>query len=114
MSTFLYNAMSPFWDRLAGPSSGRTLFLAGSIVLAAAAVILALVWKLSRYLLLLLAAMCYPYGIQLAFVATGGTTDLLGSPTPAHLTALYLPLVLFTAGVVLAAVTPHPSRLQPS
>jgi hypothetical protein len=114
LSTFLYNAMSPFWDRLAGPPSGKTLYLAGSVVLAAAAVVLALVWKLSRYLLLLLAAMCYPYAIQLAFVATGGNTDLLGSPTPAHLTALYLPLVLFTFGVVLAAVTPRPSRLQPS
>ncbi len=114
LSTFLYNTMSPFWRRLAGPSSGMTLCLAGSIVLAAAVVVLALIWKLSRYLLLLLAAMCYPYAIQLAFVSTGGTTDLLGNPTPAHLTALYLPLVLFAFGVVLAAVTPHPSRLQPS
>ncbi len=114
VSAFLYHAMSPFWPGQAGRSSEVTLYLAGSIVLAAAAVVLALVWKLSRYLLLLLAAMCYPYAIQLAFVATGGNTDLLGNPTPAHLTALYLPLVLFAVGVVLAAVRPHPSRLQPS
>jgi len=41
-------------------------------------------------------------------------TDLLGNPTPAHLTALYLPLVLFALGAVLAAVAPRRSRLQPS
>ena len=40
--------------------------------------------------------------------------DLLGSPTPLHLAALFLPPVLFACGTVLAAVTPRRSRLLPS
>jgi hypothetical protein len=114
VSTFLYNATSPFWRHVAAISSHVTLFLAGSVVLAMAVVVLAVVWKLSWYFLLLLAAMSWPYAIQLAFTVTGGSTDLLGNPTPAHLTALYLPLVLFAFGTVLAGVMPHRSRLQPS
>ena len=75
-----------FPGRLFAPQpSAATLYLAGSVVLAVAAVVLAVVWKLNRYLLLLLAAMLWPYAIQLAFVSTGGTTDLLGNPTPLHL-----------------------------
>jgi hypothetical protein len=58
--------------------------------------------------------MSWPYAIQLAFTVTGGSTDLLGNPTPAHLTALYLPLVLFASGAVLAGVMPRRSRLKPS
>ncbi len=91
-----------------------TIYLAGSVVLAAAVLVLAVVWKLNWYVLLILAAMSWPYAIQLAFTATGGSTDLLGNPTPAHLAALYLPPVLFACGTVLAAVVPHRSRLQPS
>jgi hypothetical protein len=109
----MYEAMSPFWHP-ATPSSEVTLYLAGSVVLAAAVVVLALAWKLNRHFLLLAGAMCYPYAIQLAFTATGGSSDLPGSPTPAHLTALYLPLVLFACGGVLAAVRPRRSRLQSS
>jgi hypothetical protein len=86
-----------------------------SVVLAVAAVSLALAWKLSRYFLLLLAVMCYPYAMQLAFSPPASSgSDLLGSPTPLHLTALFLPPVLFACGTVLAAVTPRPSRLLPS
>ena len=58
--------------------------------------------------------MFWPYAIQLAFVSTGGSTDLLGNPTPLHLVALYLPPVLFACGVLLTAVAPHRSRLLPS
>ena len=115
LSTFWYDATSgPFF--LGGaPSSRSTLYLAGSVVLAVAAVILALAWKLSRYFLLLLAVMCYPYAMQLAFSPPASSgSDLLGSPTPVHLAALFLPPVLFTGGTVLAAVTPRRSRLLPS
>ena len=114
VSTFRYD-MSTLPGRLvAWQPSAATFYLAGSVVLAAAVVVLAVVWKLTPYLLLLLAAMFWPYAIQLAFVATGGTTDLLGNPTPQHLVALYLPPVLFGCGVLLTAVAPHRSRLLPS
>ena len=114
VSTVAYHAMTAFWRRAAVPPSEVTLYLAGSVVLAVAVLVLAMAWKLNRYFLLFLAAMFWPYAIQLAFTATGGSTDLLGNPTPAHLAALYLPPVLFACGTVLAAVVPHRSRLQPS
>ena len=95
------------------PSPQLTLYLAGSAALAGAAVALAVAWKLNRYVLVLLAMMVYPFVIQLAFASTGGSTDLLGNPTPLHVAALYLPPVLFACGTVLAAVTPRRSRLLP-
>ena len=105
--TFRYDMMT-FPQRLLVPQpTGAPVYLAGCVVLAVAAVVLAVVWKLSPYFLLLLAAMFWPYAIQLAFVSTGGTTDLLGNPTPQHLVALYLPPVLFACGVLLTAVVPH-------
>ena len=114
VSTFRYDTMT-FPGRLLLPQpSVATVYLAGSVVLAVAAVVLAVVWKLNHYFLLLLAAMFWPYAIQLAFVSTGGTTNLLGNPTPLHLVALYLPLMLFAGGVLLTAVAPHRSRLLPS
>jgi hypothetical protein len=114
VSTFRYDTMT-FPGRLLPPqSSAATIYLAGSTVLAVAAVVLAVVWKLNRYFLLLLAAMLWPYAIQLAFVSTGGSTDLLGNPTPLHLVALYLPPVLFACGVLLTAVAPRRTRLLPS
>ena len=114
VSTLMYDAMRPPWLFLAPTTSRVTIYLVGSVVLAAVAVILAVAWKLNRYLLLLLAVTFYPYALQLAFASTGGTTDLLGNPTPAHLTALFLPPVLFACGTVLAPVTPRRSRLLPS
>jgi hypothetical protein len=114
VSTVAYHAMSPFWLRAAMPPSAGLLYLAGSVVLAVAVVVLAVVWKLNWYFLLLLAVMSWPYAIQLAFTATGGSTDLLGNPTPAHLTALFVPPVLFACATVLAAVAPRRSRPQPS
>jgi hypothetical protein len=91
-----------------------TIYLVSSVVLAAAAAILVLAWKLSRYLLLLLAVMCYPYAMQLAFTPSSSGSDLLGSPTPVHLAALFLPPVLFACGTVLAAVAPRLPCLLPS
>jgi hypothetical protein len=114
LSTFRYDLMT-FRGRLLVPQpSAATVYLAGSVVLAGAALALVVVWKLSPYFLLLLAAMFWPYAIQLAFVSAGGTTDLLGNPTPLHLAALYLPPVLFACGVLLTAAVPHRSRLLPS
>jgi hypothetical protein len=114
VSTLRYDTMT-FPGRLLAPQpSVATIYLAGSVVLAVAAVVLAVVWKLSPYLLLLLAAMFWPYAIQLAFVSTGGSTDLLGNPTPQHLVALYLPPLLFACWVLLTLVAPGRSRLLPS
>ncbi|MGH3120652.1 MAG: hypothetical protein ACRDND_06405, partial [Streptosporangiaceae bacterium] len=114
VSTFLYDTMG-FPGRFLGLRPAvATAYLAGSVVLAVAAVVLAVAWKLNPYFLLLLAAMFWPYAIQLAFVSTGGTTDLLGNPTPLHLVALYLPPLLFACGVLLTAVAPRRSRLLPS
>ena len=113
VSTFHYDAMT-FPGRAASPPSAAMLYLAGSVVLAVAAVVLAAVWKLNRYLLLLLAAMLWPYAIQLAFVSTGGNTDLLGNPTPLHLGALYLPPVLLACGTLVTAIRPRRSGLLPS
>ena len=114
VSTLRYDTMTFPVRWLLPLPSVATVYLAGSVVLAVAAVVLAVVWKLTPYLLLLLAAMFWPYAIQLAFVSTGGSTDLLGNPTPQHLVALYLPPVLFACWVLLTAVAPQRSRLLPS
>lgn len=113
VSAFRYDAIT-LPGRVVPLPSVTTVYLAGSVVLAVATVVLTGVWKLSRYFLLLLAAVFWPYAIQFAFVSTGGTTDLLGNPTPQHLVALYLPPVLFACGVLLTAVAPRRSRLLPS
>ena len=68
-------------------------------MLAVAAVSLALAWKLGRDLLLFLAVMCYPSAMELASSPPASSgSDLLGSPTPLHLAALFLPPVLFACG----------------
>ncbi len=114
VSTFMYDAMRHPWAFLAPSGATVTVYQAGSVVLAAAAVVLAVIWKLNRYFLLLLAVMCYPYAMQLAFTPASSSDDLLGSPTPAHLAALFLPPVLFACGTVLAAVAPRRSSPLPS
>ena len=115
LSTFWYDATSRPWFLAGAPPVRPAVWQVSSVVLAVAAVSLALAWKLSRYFLLLLAVMCYPYAMQLAFSQPASSgSDLLGSPTPLHLAALFLPPVLFACGTVLAAVAPRPSRLLPS
>jgi hypothetical protein len=66
LSAFLYDARSRALFLGGAPPSRPTVWLVSSVVLAAAAVILAVAWKLSRYFLLLLAVMCYPYAMELA------------------------------------------------
>jgi hypothetical protein len=114
LSAFWWDSRSHPWFLVRASPVRPTVWLVSSVVLAMAAVILVLAWKLSRYLLLLLAVMCYPYAMELASTPSSSGGDLLGSPTPAHLVALFLPPVLFACGTVLAAVTPHRSRLLPS
>jgi hypothetical protein len=83
---------------LAGRQPVTPAYLVTGIALAAAAVVLAVIFHLNRYFLLVLAAACYPFAVQLAFSAF--RTNLLGHPTPAHLAALFLPPVLFVLGLV--------------
>jgi len=66
--------------------------------LAVAAVVLAVIFRLNGYFLLIFAVAGYPFATQLAFSAF--RTDLLGRPTPAHLAVLFLPRVLFVLGLV--------------
>ena len=97
-------------------------YLVLSVVFAAAAVVLAVASKLNRYFLLLLAAMFYPYAMQLAFSGAfrsssgvfrpGFGTDLLRLPTPAHLAVLFVPPVLLACWVVLTAIRPGRSRVM--
>ena len=80
-----------------------------SVVFAAATVVLAVALKLNRYFLLLLTAMLYPYGLQLIPVSSS-SSDLIGSPTPAHLALLFLPPLLVASWAVLTAVPPRRRR----
>jgi hypothetical protein len=84
------------------PDTGTYLVI--SIVLAVAAVIVAVVVRMNRYFLLLFAVMCYPCVMELAFPANSSSGDLLGHPTPSHLTLLFLPPVLAAAVAALTAI----------
>ena len=75
-----------------------------SVALAVAALIVAVILRLNRYFLLLLAVMFYPYVMQLAYPANSSSDDLLGHPTPSHLTLLFLPPVLVAVVAVLTAI----------
>ncbi len=114
-STLMYDATSPP-ARFAGPRSPDTLvYLVLSVVLAVAAAGLAVAVKINGYFLLLLAAMCYPYAMQLAFSPPSSSSgELLGHPTPTHLAVLYLPLLLLAGAAILTAVLPRRSRDLPS
>ena len=73
-------------------------YVVTGIALAVAAVALAVIFHLNRYFLLVFSAACYPFAMQLAFSAFHA--DLLGNPTAAHLTVLFLPPVLFVLWLV--------------
>ena len=75
-----------------------------SIVLAVAAVVVAVVLRMNRWFLLLLAAMFYPYVMLVAWPANSSSGDLLVSPTPAHLAVLFAPPVLVAGAAVIMAV----------
>jgi hypothetical protein len=95
------------WGMMRSPDISGYLVI--GVVLAIAAAALALARKVNRYLLLLLAAMFYPYGIQLAsagiFSPDRIGTDLLRMPTPGHLALLFAPPLLLACGGILTAAT---------
>jgi hypothetical protein len=113
VSTLWYEAASPPVGVLTG-GSPATVYLVASVVLAVAAAGLAVASKMYRYFLLLLAAMFYPYVLQLAFPASSSSSDLIGHPTPAHLAVLYLPPLLAACAVLLTAAMPLRSRVAGS
>jgi hypothetical protein len=78
-------------------------YIVTGIALAAATVALAAIFRLNRYFLLVFAAACYPFAMQLAFSAF--RANLLGNPTPAHLAILFLPPVLSVLWLVGTAET---------
>ena len=83
------------------PGRSATVYLVTGIVLAAATVVMAAVFRLNRYLLPIFAAACYPYAVQLGFSAF--RQNLLGHPTPANLLVLFLPPLLFVLWILLTA-----------
>ena len=124
VSTLLLYAMSST-IRFGGlRSPGTSGYVVLSVVFAAAAVALAVALKLNRYFLLLLAAMFYPYAMQLVFsgafrLAFGGFrpgfgTNLLRLPTPGHLAVLFVPPVLLACWVMLIAIRPRRSHVMMS
>jgi len=100
------------WRMLKQPDISGYLVIGA--VLAVAVISLALVFKVNRYLLLLLAAMFYSYAIQLAFsgIFRPGDVgaDLLRMPTPGHLALLFAPPLLLACGGILSGLLPPRPR----
>jgi hypothetical protein len=100
------------WGMLRQP--GISGYLVTGAVLVIAAIGAALVLKVNRYFLLLLAAMFYAYVIQLAFSGIFNPHDFGGSllrmPTPGHLALLFAPPLLLACVGILAGVTPRRPR----
>jgi hypothetical protein len=103
-STLQYDATTGITRFLSPGPRDTTVYFVISAVLAVAALIVAVILRLNRYFLLLLAVMFYPYVMQLAYPAGSTSDDLLGHPTPSHLTLLFLPPVLVAVVAVLTAI----------
>jgi hypothetical protein len=112
-STLLYAATTPIVRIMSLRPPGTTVYLVVSIVLAAATVVAAVIVRLDRYLALLLAAMFYPYALQLASSPSSSDANLIGHPTPGHLALLYLPPLLLACAAILSAVTPLSAGASP-
>ncbi len=112
VSTLLYDTASPVTRFLADSPHGSAVYLAVSAALAAVAVALAASFRLNSYFLLFLAVMFYPYVLQLV-PRNSSSDNLIGLPTPQHLTVLFLPVLLLALAAILAAVLPR-SRMLPS
>jgi hypothetical protein len=103
-STLLYDAADPI-VRIVSPRPPDTLiYFLVTVVLAVAALIAAVAARVNRYFLLLVAAMLYPYVMQIGFPSNSSSNDLLGHPTPGHLVLLFLPPVLVAGVATVTAV----------
>jgi hypothetical protein len=112
VSTLLYDTASPAARFLAGMQPGSAVYLAVSTALAVVAAALAASFRLNGCFLLFLAVMFYPYVLQLV-PRHSSSDNLIGLPTPQHLTVLFLPALLLALAAILAAVLPR-SRVLPS
>jgi hypothetical protein len=116
-STLLQYPTSPLahrlWNLTPPDTSG---YLVLSVVFGISALALAVALKLNRHLLLLLAAMFYPYAMQLAFSGTlrPASANLLRNPTPGNLAVLFVPPLLLAGWAMLTAVRPRRSRFMTS
>jgi hypothetical protein len=105
-STLVYEATSPLWPwSLQDP--GTSVYLVLSIVLAVAAASLTVALRMGRFFLLLLTAMFYPYVLQLVAPSTSTSSNLIGSPTPAHLALLFFPPLLLAGATIFIAAMPR-------
>ena len=103
-STLQYDATDGIARFLSPGPPDTTVYFVISVALAVAALTMAVILRLNRYFLLLLAVMFYPYVMQLAYPQNSSSDDLLGSPTPAHLAVLFGPPVLVAVVAVLTAI----------
>ena len=103
-STLQYDATDGIARFLSPGPPDTTVYFVTSVALAAAALNMAVILRLNRYFLLLLAVMFYPYVMQLAYPQHSSGADLLGSPTPAHLAVLFGPPLLVAVVAVLTAI----------
>lgn len=104
-STLLYDATGGPVRFLSPKPPLMWAYFAIGVTLAAAALIVAVILRMNRWFLLLLAAMFYPYVVQVAFPANSSSSDLLGSPTLAHMAVLFgPPLLVAGAAVIMAAM----------
>jgi hypothetical protein len=113
VSALMYDAASPFTRSFARIPHGTAVYVVISVSLGAVAVVLAAAFRLNGYFLLFLGVMFYPYVAQLVPRRSSGD-NLIGLPTPPHLTVLFLPALLLALAAILAAVPPRRSPVLPS
>jgi hypothetical protein len=94
-------------------------YLLVAVLLAAAAAALAAVFRLNGYLLLLLAAMLYPWVVQVVTSAFGGSVLIPGMwiavpSTMVPLVYLYLPPVLLACAIAARAIRSRRGRPEPA
>jgi hypothetical protein len=111
-------ASTPVYEATSGPllqHANTSVYPVLSIVLAVAAGALTVALKMERYFLLLLAAMFYPYVLQLVAPGTSSSSNLILHPTPVHLTLLFFPpLLLACAAIFTAAISRRPGAVVSS
>jgi hypothetical protein len=105
ISTLAYQAQRPAFLRTSPPSSLSWSHVAASCALTAAALVVAALARVSWRFLLLLGALLYAYALILATTPPASSgSDLIGSPTPLHLTLLFLPPLLLACYFVLTTI----------
>lgn len=92
-------------------SPDLTGYLVAGAALTAIAIGLAVAWKQSQHYLLLLGVMLYPLALEVSLSPGRHNSgdDLIASPTPGHLTVLFVPPLLAAAAILIAAATPRRS-----